>query len=555
MLASVVPGQSQVTFSDPVSYTVGTNPGGIVTADFNGDGIPDLAVANNGDPSVNDLGSVSLLLGKGDGTFQPAIDASAGPFPKSMIVGDVNSDGKLDLLVLDTAASDTGFWPWNLLLGHGDGTFGAPLQIALTYPLFSLVVGDFNHDQKLDIIFSDTNTGLQQMQGNGDGTFQPAQAVLPIEGFIVVGDFNSDGKLDLAVGGGGSTGSYQTLFGNGDGTFRTSPAQAIAGSLFPVDLNHDGRADFVTETFGLFTCRGLAFTAYIIKISVQSVITNADGTFQAGQQIAASSYDECTATGSFVHVASIGDFDGDGKIDVLVNDSKQGLQLFAGRGAGAFSTTPVAVAGSFAGSPATADLNGDKLADLGAEPLTSTTIGVILNTTPGFWLGAPSSFGPLRAGGSATGTISVNPQNGLTNPVSLACSAPQSAGIQCSLSSSSVAPGANSTVTVTTTGNSAASRSQGGFSHPEWFYALCLPFTAIVFGRLGFGSKGGAKRRLSGIAIGALLLAGIVSQPACGGGSSSPRHNPGTPAGTYTITVTGTSGTIARSTNVQLTVQ
>ena len=98
-LLAATPGQGQVTFSAPVSYTVGTNPGNTITGDFNGDGIPDVAVSNMGDPSVGDVGSVSLLLGKGDGSFQPALDASAGASPKFIFSGDFNGDGKLDLLV------------------------------------------------------------------------------------------------------------------------------------------------------------------------------------------------------------------------------------------------------------------------------------------------------------------------------------------------------------------------------------------------------------------------------------------------------------------------
>src|SRR5215475_1088897 len=81
ILASAITGRAQVTFSAPVSYAVGTNPGNTLTADFNGDGIPDLGVANNGDPSTSNPGSISVLLGNGDGTFQPALDIPAGAFP------------------------------------------------------------------------------------------------------------------------------------------------------------------------------------------------------------------------------------------------------------------------------------------------------------------------------------------------------------------------------------------------------------------------------------------------------------------------------------------
>jgi hypothetical protein len=440
-------------------------------------------------------------------------------------------------------------------LGHGDGTFGAPLQIAVTYPLYGLGIGDFNHDQKLDVIFSDTNTGTQQMRGNGDGTFQSAQPVSPITGGgVVVGDFNGDGKPDVAVGGIGPDGSYQVLLGKGDGTFQalSGVVPGLSGTLFTADLNHDGRTDMIANDVHVLECQGFLFRGNIIDTSIQAFVPDSTGNFHPAQQVASGSYNYCTATGNRVSVAGLGDYDGDGNEDVVVADSKAGRLFYAGNGDGTFASNPASISG-FPGLPA-ADLNGDKLAD-GVEVLSSSTIGVVLNTTQGFWLGAPASFGPLRAGGSATATISVNPQNGFTEPVSLTCSAPQSAGIQCSLSSLSITPGGNSTLTVTTTGNSASSRFPTGRSHSEWFYALCLPFAATVFGGLGFGSKGDAKRKLSVFAIGGLLLAGIALQAACGGGSSRPSHNPGTPVGTYAITVTGTSGTIAHSTTVQLTVQ
>ena len=548
LLSMAVPACAQVTFSAPVSYTVGTNPKTIITADFNGDGIPDLAVANRGDSAVNDLGSVSLLLGKGDGTFEAARDALAGPFPSFIISGDFNGDRKLDLLVIGEASSTTGLAPWNILLGQGDGSFGAPLQVELTNFNPSLVVGDFNNDKKMDLVFIDpTSNSLQEAAGNGDGSFQTPVTLETASGSrLVSGDFDGDGNLDLAIE---NSSGGEVLMGKGDGTFRQPllGGMSLSANFVAVDMNGDGRTDIFAGTVqtSLRPC-GLFGRAPVDDYFLEPLLSNGDGTFLPEPNVATSSFNICHRTGNAISYASVGDFDGDGKLDVAVN----GAAIFGGRGNGIFPTNLGTL--TFSGSPIAVDLNGDRLADPGAEPLTSNTIGVVLNTTQGFWLGAPSLLGPLRAGGSATATISVNPQSGFTNSVSLACSTPQMVGIQCSLSPSSVTPGASSALTITTTGATAGAHAPANHSHPEWLYALGLPFVATVFGGLGLGSKPHSKKKLAAMAIGCLMVA-ILFQAACGGESKT--GSGGTPSGNYTVTITGTSGTTTRFTNITLKVQ
>src|SRR5437870_4893944 len=111
-----------VDFASPVSYPVGMSPVGIAIADFNGDGKPDIAVANSGS------GNVSILLGNGDGTFQAAVNFDAGmASPSSVAVGDFNGDGKPDLAVFQPGSSaNGGLDAFNILLGKGDGGFQAP---------------------------------------------------------------------------------------------------------------------------------------------------------------------------------------------------------------------------------------------------------------------------------------------------------------------------------------------------------------------------------------------------------------------------------------------
>src|SRR5262245_6795099 len=130
--------RSLPSFLAPVPYTVGTNPQAVATADFNGDGKLDLAVANQ------TSNTVGILLGNGDGTFQAAQNYSTGSGPRSVAVGDFNADGKLDLVTANAGNL-------SVLPGNGDGTFQAPASIGIGSSPLSVAVGDFNADGKLDL--------------------------------------------------------------------------------------------------------------------------------------------------------------------------------------------------------------------------------------------------------------------------------------------------------------------------------------------------------------------------------------------------------------------
>ena len=129
-----------MSFTPAVSYPAGTNPQEIVTADFNNDGRLDLATCNTGS------GSVSVLLGNGNGTFQAPQTSAAGDNPVSIAVGDFNGDGKLDL-----TAANGGTGAVSVMRGNGDGTFQAPSGIGVGGDPTSVAVGDFNDDGKLDV--------------------------------------------------------------------------------------------------------------------------------------------------------------------------------------------------------------------------------------------------------------------------------------------------------------------------------------------------------------------------------------------------------------------
>ncbi len=253
---AVLLGNGDGTFKPPVVYPVWGFA--LVAGDFNGDGIPDIAVAVlNGNP----YGNVTLLLGKGDGTFKPPVTISVGNnYPYWIASGDFNGDGKLDLAVVNGGNPGT----LGILMGNGDGTF-LPLLVGPnvgSYPIF-VTAADLNGDGKLDLVVTDQPepaNNLQVVLGNGDGTFKPA--VPYTAGFApqwaTVADFNGDGLQDIAVaniGSTGYTGNVVLLMGTGGGAFKLGSSPAAGANPYSViaaDFNGDGKPDLaVANVAGL----------------------------------------------------------------------------------------------------------------------------------------------------------------------------------------------------------------------------------------------------------------------------------------------------------------
>ena len=336
----------------------GSVPQGIAIADFNADGKPDMAVANQTD------GTVSILLGNGDGTFTTASTPAAGAGANWIAVGDFNGDGKLDLAVANLSSTGTG--GISILLGDGTGNFTLQSSPATGDGPFAIVTGDFNHDGKLDLAISNSlSNNVTILLGNGDGTFttKATYGVGTLPQVIVAGDFNEDGLLDLAVAN-ETDGTVSVLLGVGNGTFTVQSPISTGGSGFPIgliaaDFNNDGHLDL----------------GAVNATDVAILLGNGNGTFGAVQS---------TVTfGSFLIAGVTGDFNGDGNLDLVISDQTLGEAfLLTGNGNGTFtsSATYPTDTGSF--GVATADFNGDGGLDLAITNGGAANASIFLQLLP-----------------------------------------------------------------------------------------------------------------------------------------------------------------------------
>jgi len=335
----------------------GSYPQSIAIGDFNGDGIPDLAVANTGS------GTVSILLGNGDGTFTqaPLSPVTVGSYPFSLLVADFNGDG-----IADLAVTNYGDGTLTVLLGRGNGSFqqahNSPIRIGANPT--QLVTGDFNGDGIADLAAIDLeiNGAITILLGAGDGTFSQA-AMSPIAvsypNSLAVADFSGDGIADLAEV--DSYGNLNVFLGNGDGTFAKTAIQTAVGdtpiSIAADDFNGDGITDLAIADYG--------------SGSVSILLGQGGGTFAQAESI---------QVGSNPVAIAVGDFNGDGIGDLaVVNAGSASVSILLGNRDGTFSqasASPVFSQGSPL-SVAVGDFNGDGISDLAVAGQDNSTVSVL----------------------------------------------------------------------------------------------------------------------------------------------------------------------------------
>ena len=333
-------GNGDGTFQPAVNYATGGGGYRIVVADFNGDGKPDLGVSL---PFGN---AIVILLGKGDGTF-PSFQGFSVPGPFALAAGDFNGDGKPDLIVSNSSDSML-----SVFLGKGDGSFAAGATYVAMSSHYGIAVADLNHDGKLDLALSDDGPGaVDVMLGKGDGTFAaPVSYGVAAHGVdVAVVDLNHDGNPDLAVADSG-TNSIRLLPGSGDGTFHGSTQYAMGPSpirLVAADFNRDGKIDLACVNYS--------------GNNVSILIGNCDGTL-----VGARAYDLPNLFGIAARGVALGDLNGDGKVDVALSDGPITLMLGNGDGTLQSAVTVANSDGLATAGIAIADFNLDGKFDLAA---------------------------------------------------------------------------------------------------------------------------------------------------------------------------------------------
>jgi hypothetical protein len=300
---SVLLNNGNGTFAAAVNYPVDFNPECIVIADFNVDGKLDLAIGNFfGGPLST--GTVSILLGNGNGTFQTAVNYAAGT-PEDLAIADLNADGKLDLAVASYSANKA-----TVLLGNGNGTFQTAVPYNTGPGPAGVAIADFNGDSKPDLATANLGSSIISVNsmsiliGNGNGTFQdPVNHDLDTRATdITARDLDGDTKQDLIVVGVDAD-AILVLMGNGNGTFQGPVSYATLGNepqkLDLADFNGDSKMDVVTVNANIPS-----------SYSVFRGVGN--GTFLAAAN---------TPSRNQSWAPIVGDFDADGKPDLAITNN------------------------------------------------------------------------------------------------------------------------------------------------------------------------------------------------------------------------------------------
>jgi subtilase family serine protease len=420
----------------PQSLATGNVPSSIAAGDFNGDGIPDLAITNQGSYTA------TILLGNGDGTFTPAASPATGTTPAAVAVADFNGDGNADLATVNLESNTL-----TILLGNGNGTFTSGASPRTGSTPNSVAVGDFNGDGIPDLaVTNGLGNSVTILLGAGNGTFtaaaSPATGSSPES--VAVGDFNGDGIPDLAVANGASN-TMTILLGNGDGTF--TPAPGPPTGAFPVfvaaaDFNGDGIPDLAVSNLSSAT--------------VTILLGNGDGTFTPAPSL---------ATGSNPANIKIGDFNGDGKVDLAVaNTANNTVGVFLGNGDGTFTAAASQATGAYPWALAVGDFNRNGISGLAVANQNSDTVTVLTSQLTQTATATASGISPIGAGthqveasyaGDGNYSPSVSATTGLIVPT------PTTTALSITPSNGTLTAGASYTLTATVSPSSGSATPTG----------------------------------------------------------------------------------------------
>jgi hypothetical protein len=376
------------SFIAPLVYDTAKRPLGLAVGDLRGNGRLDIVTANS--PNFGSPATVSVLLGNGDRTFQPAVDFATGSNNTQFVaLGQLRPGGPLDVISANPDfQSDSG--TVSVLLGNGDGTFHPAVQYSagpLAIPI-AVAVGDFTGHGILDLVTVNpqnpfSSGSFSVLAGNGDGTFQTAVThMLPLSPSslnapLAVGDFTGNGHLSIAVG---TFGGVMVVLGNGDGTFQAPVLYAAdphsdVSSVLARDLTGTGRLDLVTSNFGTNT--------------VSVLRGNGDGTFGS-----ATNY---PVGGSGPETVTAGRFRPGGPLDlVTANKFGDSVNVLPGAGDGTFGPPSQYAPGRSAPwAVAAADFGGRGMDDIVATNPNLEFVGVDEGTVSVLYNQGDGTFPPL----------------------------------------------------------------------------------------------------------------------------------------------------------------
>lgn len=361
MVAYALPNPgAAISFVAPANQPqVGIQPTSIATADFNGDGVIDLAVTNFDEtPEAPAPGTtISILLGNGNGTFAPQTLFTTGAGPRYVVAARLNADSHIDLAIANYWGDSV-----TILLGQGDGTFVGGNALAAGDAPFTMDVALLNGDAHRDLAVTNSGDGtISIFLGNGDGTFAAPTSIAAggtTPTAITIADTNGDLAMDLVY----TTGfDLQQRLGAGNGTFA---APVSLGAL-------NGSEGITTGSFNADSIPDVAATSTGTSMAYVYV-GNGNGTFSAPSS---------TSTGSSPYSIVAQDFNGDEKLDwAAVNYNSSNVSVGRGIGDGTFMAAVNVAAGTLPRTIASADFNADGKPDLAIGNM-SSTLRILLNTT------------------------------------------------------------------------------------------------------------------------------------------------------------------------------
>lgn len=341
------------TFAPKTDYSVGIAPYSVMSGDFNGDGKLDVLTANF------ESQNISLLLGNGQGGFAAQQFFVVWNAPTFICLGDVNRDGRLDILTTDINTDGI-----SLLLGDGKGSFAAYKTFAAGSYSESVNLGDVNGDGNIDMLTANSyKDNVSVLLGDGQGSFATQQVFTvgdaPI--FATLGDVNGDGKLDI-VSANTQSDNVSVLLGDGQGGFATQQVFTVGNEPVSVnlgDINGDNKLDITT--------------ANVSSNNISVLLGDGQGGFATQQNF---------AVGIYPFSSNLVDINGDGKLDVLTANGASGsISVLLGNGQGGFATQQTFTVGIGPVSIDSNDVNNDGKLDIVTANLIDNTVSVLLNTT------------------------------------------------------------------------------------------------------------------------------------------------------------------------------